>query len=446
MTAHAARLAPAERRALLYGPLYRILGTPVTALLSLANTAIIVRETGEAVYGLVTLVATMTLLFPFADLGIGATVISASAQLTGPSRTQNAADIIRRAYRVLFAVAGALIAAALFVMAIDGWVTLVGFASGSEDRWAITVAACVFALTIPTGLGVRILIGIDRNPLATLVFMSCPAFALVLTGMLYLTGASEIWYAVPGLGGVLIGQTVGTALALRLTGLGWSAFDGVTSALAGRRLLAGSMWLFVVGVGLPAGTQTGRVVLAHLSTPAELSRYALMAQIYAVCWQVLTTVGFAYWPVFVKRRAATEATVRMWWRLTGALAGVAVIATMCMVSIGPWAAAVLSGGRINISAGLALAFGVMLIGQAIHLPTFVLLTRPDEARWQALWTVAMAALSIGAGCAVAGRWGAVGVAYAAAFSVLAAQVLPDLLWVPKLVRRRPESEIAMSTC
>ena len=93
-----------------------------------------------------------------------------------------------------------------------------------------------------------------------------------------------------------------------------------------------------------------------------------------------------------------------------------------------------------------MAFGVMLIGQAIHLPTFVLLTRPDEARWQALWTVAMAALSIGAGCAVAGRWGAVGVAYAAAFSVLAAQVLPDLLWVPKLVRRRPESEIAMSTC
>ena len=445
MTVHLGRLAPAERRALLYGPLYRILGTPVTALLSLANTAIIVRETGEAVYGLIALVATLTLLFPFADLGIGATVISASAQLTGPSRNPNAADIIRRAYRVLFAVAGALIAAALVVMAIDGWVALVGFASGPDDRWAITFAACVFALTVPAGLGVRILIGIDRNPLATLVFMSCPAFALGLTGVLYVTGASEIWYAVPGLGGVLIGQTIGTVLALRLTGLGWSAFDGVTSALTGRRLLEGSMWLFVVGVGLPAGSQTGRLVLAHLSTPEELSRYALMAQIYAVCWQVLSTVGLAYWPVFVKRRAVSEATVRMWWRLTGALAGLALIAALCMAAIGPWAARVLSGGQIDVSAGLALAFGVMLIGQAIHFPTFVLLTRPDEARWQAMWTVAMAAVSIGAGCAVADRFGAVGVAYAAAFGVLAAQVLPDLLWVPKLVRRRPESEFAVST-
>jgi O-antigen/teichoic acid export membrane protein len=445
MTAHPGRLAPAERRALLYGPLYRILGTPVTAVLSLANTAIIVRETGEAVYGLVALVATVTLLFPFADFGIGATVITASAQLTGPTRNQNAPDTIRRAYRVLFGVAGTLIAAALFVMAIDGWVALVGFASGPDDRWAITVAACVFALTIPGGLGVRILIGIDRNPLATLVLMSCPAVALGLTGLLYATGAGGIWYAVPGLGGVLIGQTIGTVLALRLTGLGWSAFDRVTPALTGRRLLAGSMWLFVVGVGLPAGSQTGRVVLAHLSTPAELSRYALMAQIYAVCWQVLSTAGLAYWPVFVKRRAVTKATVRIWWRLTWALTGIAFIATLCMVSIGPWAATVLSGGQIDISAGLALAFGVMLIGQAIHLPTFVLLTRPDEARWQAMWTVAMAALSIGVGCAVADRFGAVGVAYASAFGVLAAQVLPDLLWVPKLVRRRPEPEFAVPT-
>jgi hypothetical protein len=72
------------------------------------------------------------------------------------------------------------------------------------------------------------------------------------------------------------------------------------------------MWLFLVGVGLPVGSQTGRVLLAHLSTPAELSRFALMAQLYAICWQVLSTAALAYWPVFVKRRAATEQTVRMW--------------------------------------------------------------------------------------------------------------------------------------
>jgi O-antigen/teichoic acid export membrane protein len=437
MTVDRGRLAPGERRALLYGPLYRILGTPVVAALGLANTAIIVRETGEAVFGLVSLVATITLLFPFADLGIGATVLSASAMLSGPSRDPNAADVIRRAYHVLFAVAGVVIAVGLCVMALNGWAALVGFSSGPADRWAITVAACIFALTIPAGLGLRILIGIDRNPLATLVLMSCPAFALALTALLYVLDAGGIWYAVSALGGLLIGQAIGTVLALRLSGLGWSAFARVSSSRTGPALLAGSMWLFVVGVGLPVGLQTGRVLLAHLSTPAELSRYALMAQIYGVCWSVLSTAGLAYWPVFVKRRDATEETVRMWWRLTATFAGIAAIATVGMVSLGPWAGSVLSGARIDVSASLALAFGALLVTQAVHLPATVLLTRLHEARWQAQWTLAMAAISIGLGCAAAQRFGAVGVVYASALGIFAAQVLPDLLWVPRLVRRRP---------
>ena len=117
----------------------------------------------------------------------------------------------------------------------------------------------------------------------------------------------------------------------------------------------------------------------------------------------------------------------------------AVIATVCMVPLGPWAATVLSGGQIDVSAWLALAFGALLVGQAVHLPANVLLTRPNEARWQALWTLAMAAISIGLGCVAAARFGAVGVVYASALAIFAAQVLPDLLWVPRLVRRRPRA-------
>lgn len=430
------RLAPAERRALFYAPLYRILGTPAVAVLGLANTAIIVRESGAEVFGLVSLIAAVTLLFPFADLGIGATVLNASASLSGPGCDPRSVDVIRRGYHVLFTVAGLIILAALGVMALDGWSTLVGFSSGPDDRWAITAAVGVFALTIPAGLGVRILVGIDRNPLATLVLMSCPAFALLVTGLLYLGGASGIWYALSALTGLLIGQVVGTVLALRISGLGWAVL-GPVNFRSGRGLLAGSGWLFVVGIGLPVGLQTGRVVLAHLSTPSELSKYSLMAQIYGVVWSVLSTAGLAYWPAFVKRRGAAAATVRMWWRLTAALGGAAVIAALTMTALAPWAASMLSGGRIDVSATLGLGFGGLLIGQALHLPATVLLTRPDEARWQAAWTVVMAAISIGLGCAVAGAYGALGVVCAAALGAIAAQVIPDLLWVPRLVSRRP---------
>ncbi|SEL12219.1 lipopolysaccharide biosynthesis protein [Rhodococcus maanshanensis] len=437
MTSGHDRLAPEERRALVRGTVYRIVGTPAVAVLGLVNTAIIVRETGEAVFGLVSLVATVTLLFPFADLGIGAVVLSASAQLSGPARDEAAIDVIRRAYRVLFSVAAALVVVALAVMVVDGWGFLIGMSSGPEDRWAITVAAVVFALTIPGGLGVRILIGIDRNQLATLVLMSSAAFSLFLTLLLYSFDVSGIWYAIPPLGGVLTGHVLGTVLALRLSGLGWSAFAPVGQRSGGTRLLEGNWWLFVVGVGLPVGLQTGRILLSHRSTAAEVSEYALMAQMYGAGWSILSTAGLAYWPVFVKRRGATGETVRMWWRLTGAFAALAAVAALALATLGPWVASVLSGGRIEVSASLALAFGALLVVQAVYLPTSVLLTRPTEARWQACWIAVMAAISLGSGIAVAEPYGAIGVVWASVLGVAAAQAAPSLLWVPTLVRRRP---------
>lgn len=433
----AEQLTRAERRSAILGPLYRVLGTPVVAVLGLANTAVIVRETGAAVFGLVSLVATVTLLFPFADLGIGATVMTAAAQLRGAVEESRAADVIRRSYHVLFGVAAAITVVALAVMAADKWTVLTGFASGPSDRWAITAAAGVFALSIPAGLGVRILVGMDRVPLASLIQMSNAIFALAITGVLYLLGAPGIWYVLSGLGGLLIGQLVGTALALRLCGLGWSAFTAAKGTTPG--LLRGTLWLFLMGVGVPVGMQAGRVLLAHFSTPVQLSEYALMAQLYAAGWVAFNTAGFAFWPIFVKRRGAVAATLQIWSRMTAVFAATAFAAGAVLAAAGPPVARILSGGTITVSSALAMAFAVLLVAQCSYLATNMLLTRPEEARLQALWALLMAVLSVGIGAVGATRLGAVGVVYATAAAVLIAQVVPALLWVPRLVRRRPEA-------
>ena len=105
-------------------------------------------------------------------------------------------------------------------------------------------------------------------------------------------------------------------------------------------------------------------------------------------------------------------------------------ATIGLTLLGPWAADVLSGGQIDVPAMLALAFGLLLVAQAVHFPASVLLVIPGEARWQALWTVVMAAIGVGLGCMLAGPFGAVGVVCAAALGVLlvlARLVPPDRL-------------------
>jgi hypothetical protein len=97
---------------------------------------------------------------------------------------------------------------------------------------------------------------------------------------------------------------------------------------------------------------------------------------------------------------------------------------------------VLSGGRITASWSLCAAFGALLIVQAAHLPSGVLLTKPNEARWQACCIACMAAIALGGGILLAGPAGATGVVCASAAGVLFAQLVPDLFAVPALVLRR----------
>lgn len=430
------RLDVNERRALVRGTVYRILGMPALAAIGLVNTAIVVRETGAELFGLVTLISTITLMLPFVDLGIGSTVMSASATISGPQRDPNAIDAIRKAYRVLGLVCALVIGVALAVMASDSWALLLGLSSGAVDRWAITVAAVVFALTIPARLGTRILVGIDRNDLATLAQMSSSLFGILLTLGVLTIGAQGIWYAVAPLAGMLIGQLIATVIALRLSGLGWLVFAPVAPSARGRRLLQGSVWLFVAGVGVPLGMQGGRLLLAHLSTPTELAGFALMAQLYGAGWSVLSTAAIAYWPIFVKRRGATEATVRLWWRITAVFAAVATACGVGLILFGPMVTSGLSGGRIAVSGSLCAAFGLLLVVQAAHLPSGVLLTKPNEARWQACCIAGMAAIALVGGIALAGPAGATGVVLASAAGVFFAQLVPDLLMAPGLVRRR----------
>jgi O-antigen/teichoic acid export membrane protein len=436
-------LAPAERKAIVQGTVFRVVGTPLVALVGLLNTALIVRQTGDAVFGLVSLVTTITLLLPFADLGIGAVVISACAQRGHIIDDPVAVATVQRGLRRLNLVAAVLIAISLLIMATDSWGFLLGSTAGPADRIAITVAACLIALGVPAGIGVRILIGIDKNPLAVLLSMTNAVFTLLITFGLKTLGAAGIWYAVSGAGGALIGNCIATVLALKLSGLGRLAFARPGAEHAGRKLLQGSLWMFVVSIGLPMGLQSQRLVLSHVSTPSELSRYALIAQVYGVIWMVFSTAGVALWPVFVKRRGDMGATRQLWLRAVLAFGVLSVLAGLGIVALGPWATSVLSGGRLVATRDLAIAIALLLVIQCVHLPGGVMLTMPREMRWQSHCLLTMGVLAVGLAVWWGARWGGTGVVAAAVVASAAAQVVPDFVWIPRLLRRRP-AELAIA--
>jgi O-antigen/teichoic acid export membrane protein len=424
-----------ERRSLLLSSLYRVIGTPVVALSGVISAGLIIRATGESAYGLVSLVATVGLLIPFVDLGIGAVVTNAVSQAPDPASDRHALDVVRRAYRVLTLISLGVAVCALVVLTTDTWEALLGLRTGSEDRWAITAAMIIFGFTIPAGLGLRMLIGADRNELAVLVMMSSSLLGLIFTVIMYAGGVRGIWFVLPSLTGALVGNMIGTLLALRVTGIGGNLLGPITRGLATKDLLEGSMWLFFVSVGIPFGLQVQRVVLSHLSTPEQLSKYALMAQMYGLAWSVFSTAALSFWPIFAKRRNDPAETTRLWLRTTLLFGAGGAVCGLGMIVLGPWAGDVLSGDQIGVSSSLAAAFAVLLVVQCLHLPSGVLLVSPSEARWQTMCIGAMAMTSVVAAVAVAPERGALGVVVVTAIAVLFCQVCPDLLRVPSLIRR-----------
>ncbi|MGV9800990.1 lipopolysaccharide biosynthesis protein [Mycobacterium sp. NPDC003449] len=435
-TRYDATLHPVERRAVVLGAAFRVAGTPLIALVGLVNTALIVRQTGETVFGVVSLITTLTLLIPFADLGIGAVVTSACSRPGRLCEDHEAVATVQRGLRMLILVAAGLMLTSMVVMAADGWHSVIGARTGPDDRLAVTVATCLIAVGIPAGIGIRIIIGLNMNPLAVLLSMTNAVFALMITVTLKTVGAAGIWYAVSGPFGALAGNCMATVLALRLSGLRWSAFSSPRAEYRNARLLRGSLWMFVLSIGLPLGLQSHRLILSHVSTPDELSRYALTAQIFAVVWMVFDTAGMALWPVFVKRRPDPDASMRLWLKSVTVFGTLSVAAGIGIVALAPWATSLLSGGQVVATRALALAFAVLLIVECVHLPGGVMLTMPMEARWQSSCITVMGVTTVLLGTWWAGRWGGAGVIAAAVVAMIIAQVIPDFVWSPRLLRRR----------
>ncbi len=430
------RLSGRQRCAILGATAIRVAGTPLVAVFGLLTTAITVAHTGSAVFGVVTLISTVALLLPFVDLGIGSVAGSVCARPGPLAADPVVRATIRRAFGVLGLVAAGMIATVLGVSAADGWGRLIGVVTSPADRWAIAVALGLFALSVPAGLGPRILLGIDRNQLAVAVLLLNSIVVLMITEVLAIAGVRGIWYAIPGPAGALAGNLVATALALRLTGLTPRVLGTAGPVPHERRLPAGSPWRFLIGVGLPLGLQSQLLLLAHGSTPEELSRYALGAQLYALAWSICAAAGPMLVPGFARRRPDAAASLALWERSVGGFGGAGLVCALGLFAAGPFAADLLSGGRITVPVQLIAAFGVLLLVRCVHLPSDLLLTTPNEMRWQAWCALNMAGMGLLGGYLLAPDYGAVGVVLAAAGAVLVTQVLPDFACVPEMVRGR----------
>lgn len=424
----------------------RVIVLPLTGLSHLVIARLITSAAGLDQFGVVMLVATLSQPLTFADLGAGAAVATARAQVP-----ETGAEQFRRktltAIRVTLCSAGVLGVAAIVLGLLNAWPLLLGVHSAQFGKGldvATVLTLLTFAVGLPFSLGSHILRGSGRMHQAVLLAgLSAPA-ALGLTAALHVSHAPPLAYALPiPLGGLL--SFVFGAMIVRRTDA--SIIKGIVGQVFQPRRFRGlsisaiaAPWV-VVSMGLPIALQSDRIVLSHRVALTGLANYSYAAQLYQPIQSVVAVAALALWPHFAVENQMA-ATLRKTW-LTGlAILGAAgALAAIGFVLLSPYVIGWMSAEAATPPRSLLVAFAALLIVQSLHATTGMMLISPSGLRFQAVCMVALVVTNLPLSWMLAPVLGPSGPVVASALTVAACQLVPGIIFANRAISKKLATEV-----
>ena len=452
VTATASATAPAradDRGGVLRGAArsagVRVLVLPVSALLGIVVTRLVIDNYGPAAFAQYGLLVGIAALLPFADLGMSAALMNVVAAAERPGDDDAVRGVLITAVRVLLGSAAVLGAVALGITALDLWPVLLGpgLMPGSGPAVALSCVLLI-AVTMPLGLGQRLLAGLGRNHVSIGVLgLQTPLVLAALAALLWWDVPFGPWVAVLAYAATLLLSGVCTVLVARRLrpGFGW-ALRRVPRlrSVRGARVAHVAWPMLVQMIALPIAMQTDRIVLSHRSGTQALAEYNLASQMFTPIWALVSAAGVTLWPVFARARARREHRSPLPMALLfGGLA--AVLASVVALASG-LLARLASGGAVELGRLLVVSFAVLMVVQAVKYPIGMFLTDARGLRFQALVVVAALPVNVGLSWYLAGPLGAAGPVIGSVVAVACSQVLADVVYVRRRLRADRRGEVA----
>lgn len=416
----------------------RALGLPVTAAAAALSTFLIIDARGAAAYGYVMLIGLLFQMIPFADLGMGAAVASAVAVRDGGEvERRRSDDTLRAAFWLLVCSGSVLLVLVLLLSLGHAWTQLLGIPDRFADdaQWALFVTFIPFAVSLPLGIGQRILLGLGKNHYVNLVAVGGPLVAVGITWLLLHTSIPSLYLAVATPLGVAVVSGACFVVGLRKYNaplselLRWSAVRRSTVIDVWRS--AGPM--LVISIAAPIALQSDRIVLSLVSDGQQLATYSVAAQFYTPTFSLISTAAIALWPIFARE---TTNAHRQWRRAFWVLVGVgAAAAVLYFVLIQP-IAMLLTKNEAAVDLHLALAFAALILVMAAHQPSAMLLTTASGLRFQAVCAVLMLIINLPLSLVFGSLMGAPGPVWASVAATVVVQLVPSLLKASAVARAR----------
>jgi O-antigen/teichoic acid export membrane protein len=401
----------------------RALVLPVASIAAVSTAHIELVSLGSAGFGLLTLLLTLTLLLPFADLGVGAAVTNA---VSGTEAAARAQQVVAASLRLLALTGGAIVALAAVVSAMGLWNQITGVShteAPSLGRDMLFVMA-LFGVGLPVSLGGRILLGLNRYPLFLLAQGVVPFATLGVVYRYRESTALTPFLLAPFASQLLVSLAV-LGLALYFLGLRprqlWASLR-TSSPQTNRQIRRTALPMLLITIGLPIALQTDRLVLSHVSTRDALSHYAIVALLYAPAWSVISSAGLTLWPRFAAMDSNSQESLLAYGRMFRAFLAVGAAGAVTFVLLGPLVTR-LWAGSTGGSLALWCAFALLLLVQSTHLPGGMFLTQPAGLRFQAICVTAMCAVNLPLSIVLARLIGAPGPVLASTGTILSLQLV-----------------------
>jgi O-antigen/teichoic acid export membrane protein len=422
----------------------RILVLPVSAILGIVCTRLIIDHFGQAAYAQYGLLVGIGALLPFADLGISAAIMNAVSGSDDPAADPYVHRVLTTAIRILTGSMSVLLLITVGISVSGIWSNLLGEGLIPHSG-PIAAALCltVIAVTLTVGFGQRILAGLGQNHVAiALLGLQTPVVlvALILIIQLHLHGGAYIavipyiaTFAISVLATYLASRRLRPAVGLALrdapklrTVRGGKVFD-----------VAWPMLLQMIA--LPIAMQTDRLILSHVSDLKQLSEYTLASQMYTPVWQVVNSAGLALWPIFAKARIAKNSKATSPMSLAVGFGGAAALCCVVISLASPWLSARASGGEIKLNLGLLVTFSIFMVLQATKYPLGMYMTDARGLRYQAYMIVLLLPVNLGLSWYLAIHIGAAGPVIGSAVGVFFCQVLANWIYVRRDLREQANS-------
>lgn len=414
--------------------LSRLLVLPLSAVLGIVVTRLVIDNYGQDAYVQYALLVGVVALIPFADLGITASIMNATGAAADPRSDEHLRLTLVSCLRVLVCCSLFMIGLATAFTVTDSWGALLGRGL-MADTGSLAAGLClgVLGVTLLVSYGQRILMGLGRNHWVILINgMQTPLVLATLCLVLWIGVDIGPYVAVISYVATFGLALICLALAARLLGstLARAYHDAWRlRTVRGARIFDTALPMLVQMVALPLAMQSDRLMLSHTSTVDELASYSLAAQMFNPFVAVVSAASVALWPVFARARAEGTRSAVSPFALSAVFAAVAGVVVMIVGLASGMLADLASGSTIDLSVLLVVSFATLVVVQAAKFPVGMYLTDAAGLRFQAYMVIPLLGFKLALSFVLAGSMGAAGPVIASVLAVALFQVVPNALYV-----------------